>query len=209
MTAQLAVTALRTAGARRQPTGVVVVQSDRASQFRARSFRAVLTATGLQGSMGRVASAGDNAAMESWHPLLQKNVLDGAAGAPASSCTRRSCSGPNTPTTAADANESLAAHAGRVRAPLRRPGRSRRGMNITHPVSTDLQQSRTGGPGLPEDAHPSGAEPAQRAVMVLLPASTGLVVGPTRVQGSPHGRLLARRSGRCWSTCRRRGSRCP
>jgi transposase InsO family protein len=76
MTAQLAVTALRTAVARRQPSGVVVVHSDRGSQFRARSFRAVLTAAGLQGSMGRVASAGDNAAMESWHALLQKNVLD-------------------------------------------------------------------------------------------------------------------------------------
>ncbi len=76
MTAQLAVTALRTAVARRQPTGVVVVHSDRGSQFRARSFRAVLAAAGLQGSMGRVASAGDNAAMESWHALLQKNVLD-------------------------------------------------------------------------------------------------------------------------------------
>ncbi len=77
MTAQLAVTALRTAVARRQPNGVVVVHSDRGSQFRARSFRALLTAAGLQGSMGRVASAGDNAAMESWHALLlQKNVLD-------------------------------------------------------------------------------------------------------------------------------------
>jgi putative transposase len=76
MTAQLAVTALRTAVARRQPRGVVVVHSDRGSQFRARSFRAVLTAAGLQGSMGRVASAGDNAAMESWHALLQQNVLD-------------------------------------------------------------------------------------------------------------------------------------
>ena len=76
MTAQLAVTALRTAVARRRPGGVVVVHSDRGSQFRARSFRAVLTAAGLQGSMGRVASAGDNAAMESWHALLQKNVLD-------------------------------------------------------------------------------------------------------------------------------------
>ena len=76
MTAQLAVAALRTAVARRQPTGVVVVHSDRGSQFRARSFRAVLSAAGLQGSMGRVASAGDNAAMESWHALLQKNVLN-------------------------------------------------------------------------------------------------------------------------------------
>ena len=76
MTAQLAVTALRAAVARRQPAGVVVVHSDRGPQFRARTFRAVLTAAGLQGSMGRVASAGDNAAMESWHALLQKNVLD-------------------------------------------------------------------------------------------------------------------------------------
>lgn len=76
MTAQLAVTALRAAVARRRPTGVVVVHSDRDSQFRARSFRAVLAAAGLRGSMGRVASAGDNAAMESWHALLQKNALN-------------------------------------------------------------------------------------------------------------------------------------
>jgi transposase InsO family protein len=77
MTAQLAVTApAAPPSARRQPKGVVVVHSDRGSQFRARSFRAVLTAAGLQGSMGRVASAGDNAAMESWHALLQKNVLN-------------------------------------------------------------------------------------------------------------------------------------
>jgi putative transposase len=53
-----------------------VFHSDRGSQFRARSFRAVLTAAGLKGSMGLVASAGDNAAMESWHAQLQKNVLD-------------------------------------------------------------------------------------------------------------------------------------
>jgi putative transposase len=76
MTAQLAVSALRCAIARRQPHGTVIVHSDRGSQFRARAFRAVLRAAGLQGSMGRVASAGDNAAMESFHALLQKNVLD-------------------------------------------------------------------------------------------------------------------------------------
>ncbi len=76
MTAQLAVTALRTAVARRRPAGVVVVHSDRGSPFRARSFRAVLTAAGPQGSMGRVASGGDNAAMQSWHALLQKKVVD-------------------------------------------------------------------------------------------------------------------------------------
>jgi putative transposase len=76
MTAQLAVAALRSAIARRQPTGTVVVHSDRGSQFRSRAFRAALTAAGLRGSMGRVASAGDNAAMESFHALLQKNVLN-------------------------------------------------------------------------------------------------------------------------------------
>ena len=53
MTAQLAVTALRTAVARCRPACVVVGHSDRGSQFRARSLRAVLTAAGLQGSMGR------------------------------------------------------------------------------------------------------------------------------------------------------------
>jgi len=76
MTAQLAVSALRAAIARRQPAGTVVVHSDRGSQFRARSFRSVLAAAGLSGSMGRVASAGDNAAMESFFALLQKNVLN-------------------------------------------------------------------------------------------------------------------------------------
>lgn len=76
MTAQLAVSALRSAIARRRPAGTVIVHSDRGGQFRAQSFRAVLTAAGLRGSMGRVASAGDNAAMESFHSLLQKNVLN-------------------------------------------------------------------------------------------------------------------------------------
>ena len=76
MTADLAVAALRAAVARRQPDGVVIVHADRGSQFRARSFRAVLVAAGLKGSMGRVASAGDNAAMESFWALLQRNVLD-------------------------------------------------------------------------------------------------------------------------------------
>jgi transposase InsO family protein len=76
MTADLAVRALRAAIARRRPTEVVIVHADRGSQFRARSFRAVLAAAGLKGSMGRVASAADNAAMESFWSLLQKNVLD-------------------------------------------------------------------------------------------------------------------------------------
>jgi transposase InsO family protein len=36
----------------------------------------VLRSAGLTGSMGRVSAAGDNAAMESFFSLLQKNVLD-------------------------------------------------------------------------------------------------------------------------------------
>ncbi len=76
MTAQLAVAALRLAIARRQPQGTVVVYSDRGSQCRSRSFRAVLKAVGLTGSMGRVAAAGGNAAMESFFSLLQRNVSD-------------------------------------------------------------------------------------------------------------------------------------
>ena len=76
MTAALAVSALRSAIARRQPHGTVVVHSDRGGQFRSRKFRATLKANGLTGSMGRVAAAADNAAMESFYALLQKNVLD-------------------------------------------------------------------------------------------------------------------------------------
>ena len=76
MTRHLAVRALRAAIARRQPHGTVIVHSDRGSQFRSRDFRAVLKAAELSGSMGRVAAAGDNAAMESFWALLQTNVLD-------------------------------------------------------------------------------------------------------------------------------------
>lgn len=76
MTADLAVGALRSAVARRQPRGTVIVHSDRGGQFRSRKFRAVLKANDLTGSMGRVSSAGDNAAMESFYALLQKNVLN-------------------------------------------------------------------------------------------------------------------------------------
>lgn len=76
ITADLAVGALRAAIARRQSDGVVIVHADRGPQFRARTFQAVLKAAGLKGSMGRVASAGDNAAMESFWALLQRNVLN-------------------------------------------------------------------------------------------------------------------------------------
>jgi putative transposase len=75
MKAGLAVAALRNAIALRRPTGTVI-HSDRGSQFRSHKFVRALHGNGLVGSMGRVGAAGDNAAMESWFALLQKNVLD-------------------------------------------------------------------------------------------------------------------------------------
>jgi transposase InsO family protein len=76
MKASLAVDALHGAVARRdQPTGVVV-HSDRGSQFRSHAFVRALRTHQLVGSMGRVGACGDNAAMESFFALLQKNVLD-------------------------------------------------------------------------------------------------------------------------------------
>ncbi len=80
MKSRLAVQALENAVARRRVEGAdvagCIVHSDRGSQFRSRKFLAALRRHGLVGSMGQVASAGDNAAMESFFSLLQKNVLD-------------------------------------------------------------------------------------------------------------------------------------
>jgi len=75
MKASLAVAALRNAIALRAPTGTIV-HSDRGSQFRSRKYVRELKTAALQGSMGRVGACGDNAAMESFFALLQKNVLD-------------------------------------------------------------------------------------------------------------------------------------
>lgn len=76
MKASLAVTALRNAVALRTPAAGLIVHSDRGSQFRSKKFIRVLKAHQLRGSMGRVGACGDNAAMESFFALLQKNVLD-------------------------------------------------------------------------------------------------------------------------------------
>ncbi len=75
MTAALAVTALRNAIALRSPASTIV-HSDRGSQFRSNAFVTTLKNNGLTGSMGRVGACGDNAAMESFFALLQRNVLD-------------------------------------------------------------------------------------------------------------------------------------
>jgi len=76
MKACLAVDALEMAVTHRgHPTGVVV-HSDRGSQFRSRKFVSALARHALLGSMGKVGAAGDNAAMESFFALLQKNLLN-------------------------------------------------------------------------------------------------------------------------------------
>ena len=75
MKSSLAAAALRNAIALRSPAGTTC-HSDRGSQFRSKKVIRILKNNGLRGSMGRVAAAGDNAAMESFFSLLQKNVLD-------------------------------------------------------------------------------------------------------------------------------------
>lgn len=76
MKASLAVRALENAVMQRGYPESVVVHSDRGSQFRSRKFQKALKRHNLKGSMGRVGACGDNAAMESFFSLLQKNVLD-------------------------------------------------------------------------------------------------------------------------------------
>lgn len=76
MKSRLAVTALRNAVARRGDVAGCILHTDRGSQFRSRRFVHALNRFGMSGSMGRVGAAGDNAAMESFFSLLQRNVLD-------------------------------------------------------------------------------------------------------------------------------------
>lgn len=75
MTAELAVAALRNAAALRDSVGTTLL-SDRGSQFRSRKFVETLRENGITGSMGRVGACADNAAMESFFSLLQKNILN-------------------------------------------------------------------------------------------------------------------------------------
>ena len=76
MKARLAVQAIENAVMRRDDVAGCIFHSDRGSQFRSRKVHRALARHGMVGSMGQVGSAGDNAAMESFFSLLQKNVLD-------------------------------------------------------------------------------------------------------------------------------------
>jgi putative transposase len=76
MKSSLAVRALNNAVALRGDVAGCVIHSDRGSQFRSRKFLRAISRHRMVGSMGRVGAAGDNAAMESFFSLLQKNVLN-------------------------------------------------------------------------------------------------------------------------------------
>ncbi len=75
MKSSLVVCAIRNAIMIRMPDGTIL-HSDRGSQNRAKKVLRLLKNNGLIGSMGRVGACGDNAAMESFFSLLQKNVLN-------------------------------------------------------------------------------------------------------------------------------------
>lgn len=81
MKSSLAVAALKNAVARRGDVAGCVVHTDRGSQFRSRKFVHAINRHAMVGSVGRVGAAGDNAAMESFFALLQKNVLNRRAWA--------------------------------------------------------------------------------------------------------------------------------
>jgi putative transposase len=75
MTSEPADTALRTAVARRRPTGTDIEDFDRSGQFRSLCYQRTLRDHGFTASTGRVEAAGDNAATESFFAPFQKKGL--------------------------------------------------------------------------------------------------------------------------------------
>lgn len=76
MKARLVVAAIEMAVARRGELAGRIQHSDRGSQIRARKVQRAPTRHRMVGSTGHVGSAADNAAIESFLALLQRNVLD-------------------------------------------------------------------------------------------------------------------------------------
>jgi putative transposase len=72
---ELVVDAIKMARWRRKPVGIIV-HSDRGAQFTSWLFGARLREAGPMGSMGKVASAYDNALMESFFGSVQIELLD-------------------------------------------------------------------------------------------------------------------------------------
>lgn len=100
MKARLAVDAVNNAVARRGNVAGCVIHTDRGSQFRARKMVGDLHHHGMVGLMGRVGAGGDNAAMESFFSLLQKNVLNRRIWTTRDELRVASSPGSNAPTTA-------------------------------------------------------------------------------------------------------------
>ncbi|MFJ4874355.1 IS3 family transposase [Streptomyces sp. NPDC088745] len=76
MKSRLVVTALDNAVARRGDVAAACCTAIADHNFCSRKFVRSLARPHMAGSIGRVGAAGDNAAMESFFSLLQKNVLD-------------------------------------------------------------------------------------------------------------------------------------
>ena len=76
MKAGLVAAAIEMAADRRGDVAGCILHSDRGSQFHERQVHRALTRHRMVGSMGQVGTAADNAAMESFFSLLQKNVLN-------------------------------------------------------------------------------------------------------------------------------------
>lgn len=76
MKASLAVAALTDAWQRRGRPRGVIIHSDRGTQFGARVFIKACRKFSLTRSMGQARTCADNAAMESFFSLLQKNILN-------------------------------------------------------------------------------------------------------------------------------------
>ncbi len=108
MESRLATGALANAVARRGEVAGCVVHSDGAVNFEAGSSFSPLAFRTWSGSMGRVGAAGDNAAMERFFSLPQKNVLDRQRWTLKRSCASRSSPGSNAPTTGAVARSASA-----------------------------------------------------------------------------------------------------
>ena len=76
MTSSLTVEALDNAMSNRSYPDDVIIHSDRGGQFRAKVTKGRVALHKAKGSMGAAGTFADNAAMESFFSLLQKNVLN-------------------------------------------------------------------------------------------------------------------------------------
>lgn len=78
MTASLTTSTLHDAAACRGAVHLkgCIIHSDRGGQFHSQAFKSLVTHYKMRQSMGQVATCADNAAMESFFSLLQRNVLN-------------------------------------------------------------------------------------------------------------------------------------